>query len=103
MVVGGGGGLGGAWVGGPESPFYARSCFMVLDALLQPWVLVYERLPDVAFGKDGEVGHDVAPLLELCDDGVSQVGDEDGHCRDGDEAPYHEETAARVGLGREIA
>ena len=65
-------------------------------------MLVDEGAPYAVFREDGEVREFVAPAAELVDDGVAEVGDEDGHRGHGDEGPYDEEATACVGFGGEI-
>jgi hypothetical protein len=74
-----------------KPPFHPFLRFSIRYSILQPLyrpqeggVLVEESTPYAVFWENGEVCEFVAPAVELVDDGVAEVGDEDGHCWNGD-------------------
>lgn len=54
-------------------------------------------------GEDSFLPDPEGAIAHAADDGVAHVGDEDGHCGDGDDGPDYEEGLAGVGLGVVVA
>lgn len=66
-------------------------------------MLFEQGTPNSSFRQDGPIGEVEGATLEGGNDGVSHVGDQDGHGRHGDKRPDNEEGFSSVAGGAEVA